>query len=491
MAAPHRPARQKPAPVTSQALVTDWARNWTPGSSPVGMPSADGLRFAFYGRVSTEDHQDPDTSQAWQVLRAQALVAGHGRIVAEFFDTGRSRTVPWARRPQAAALLAAMADPDRDFDAIVIGSSERAFYGNQFATMAPLFDHYGVEVWVPELGGGVDPQTAGQEELMVLLGILSKREIARARIRTRTAMTVQTRDQGRYLGGRPPYGYRLVDAGPHPNRALARHGVRIQRLDTDLECGPIVSWIFAQRLGRPQHRPHHPRPQRRRHSLSGCRRPSPQPAQRRATLGTEHSEGDPHPSPLHRPTSLEPPAHRPRPDRPRQHHPRPPRRHTLELPTDWIISTRPAHPALVSEADFITVQNLRIRRETTSGHTYLLAGLLCCGICSRRMESHWTHHRPGYRCRHGHTSATQPDPGRAPNAYLREDQVLPHLPALHLRLTSRLGRPGSASVSRYAVHPTPTQAIAHLRSEEITLTYDPAARTLTANTPQTERITIS
>ncbi|MGW7367954.1 hypothetical protein ACWGI8_32170, partial [Streptomyces sp. NPDC054841] len=31
-------------------------------------------------------------------------------------------------------------------------------------------------------------------ELMILLGILSKREIARARIRTRTAMTVQTRD---------------------------------------------------------------------------------------------------------------------------------------------------------------------------------------------------------------------------------------------------------------------------------------------------------
>ncbi|MEV8562847.1 recombinase family protein [Streptomyces sp. NPDC051917] len=165
------------------------------------MSPASGTRFAFYGRVSTEDHQDPATSRAWQVLRAQALVSGHGRIVAELFDTGRSRTIPWARRPEAAALLAAMADPDRDFDAIVIGSSERAFYGNQFATMAPLFDHYGIEVWVPELGGAVDPQTAGQEELMILLGILSKREIARARIRTRAAMTVQARDQGRYLGG--------------------------------------------------------------------------------------------------------------------------------------------------------------------------------------------------------------------------------------------------------------------------------------------------
>ena len=31
----------------------------------------------------------------------------------------------------------------------------------------------------------------------------------------------QARIEGRHLGGRPPYGYRLVDAGPHPNRAKA------------------------------------------------------------------------------------------------------------------------------------------------------------------------------------------------------------------------------------------------------------------------------
>ncbi|MER6064941.1 hypothetical protein ABT167_27970 [Streptomyces sp. NPDC001792] len=74
------------------------------------------------------------------MLRAQALVCGHGRIVAEFFDTGRSRTIPWARRPKAAALLAAPADPDRDCDALISGSSERAFQGNRFATMAPLLD---------------------------------------------------------------------------------------------------------------------------------------------------------------------------------------------------------------------------------------------------------------------------------------------------------------------------------------------------------------
>ncbi|WTW98291.1 hypothetical protein OG216_35340 [Streptomycetaceae bacterium NBC_01309] len=85
----------------------------------------------------------------------------------------------------AAALVAALADPDRGFDAIVIGSSERAFYGQQFATMAPLFARYRVPVWLPELGGEVDPETAAHDELMVLLGIISKREVVRARMRPR------------------------------------------------------------------------------------------------------------------------------------------------------------------------------------------------------------------------------------------------------------------------------------------------------------------
>ena len=112
------------------------------------------LRFAFYGRVSTEDWQDPVTSRARQLQQAMMLVAGRGVIVAEFFDTGESRALPWARRPQAAALVAQLADPDRGWDAIVIGEYERAFYGNQYASMAPLFEHYGVQLWMPEVGGG-------------------------------------------------------------------------------------------------------------------------------------------------------------------------------------------------------------------------------------------------------------------------------------------------------------------------------------------------
>jgi site-specific DNA recombinase len=106
-----------------------------------GDRASGGLRFVFYGRVSTEDWQDPVTSRSRQREQAAALVAGRGQIVAEFFDIGESRTVAWARRPQAAALAAALADPDRGWDAIVVGEYERAFYGGQYAAMAPLFEH--------------------------------------------------------------------------------------------------------------------------------------------------------------------------------------------------------------------------------------------------------------------------------------------------------------------------------------------------------------
>ena len=57
---------------------------------------------------------------------------------------------------------------------------------------------------------------------MLALGYQSRREIARTRIRVRTAMATQTREQGRYLGGRPPYGYRLADAGRTRTRRTPR-----------------------------------------------------------------------------------------------------------------------------------------------------------------------------------------------------------------------------------------------------------------------------
>jgi hypothetical protein len=115
-----------------------------------------GLRFAFYGRISTSEYQDPASSGRWQLDSAADIIAGHGTIVAEFLDIGCSRSLPWAKRPHAAALLATLENPNRGFDAIVGGDYERAFAGSQLLNLLPQLDRYCVQLWLPEVGGPID-----------------------------------------------------------------------------------------------------------------------------------------------------------------------------------------------------------------------------------------------------------------------------------------------------------------------------------------------
>jgi len=90
------------------------------------------------------------------------------------------------------------------------------------------------------------------------------------------------------------------------------------------------------------------------------------------------------------------------------------------------LSAKTAHPALVTEQDFIAAQQIRAARPTTDGHAhrFALAGLIHCGICSRRLDSHWKHGRATYRCRHGHTSTRQVDQPRPKTLYIREDHLI-------------------------------------------------------------------
>jgi hypothetical protein len=74
--------------VTGGDVLGSWAEKL---SGRAGKRARGVLRFAFYGRVSTEDWQDPVTSRARQLQQAMMLIAGVGVIVAEFFDTGESR----------------------------------------------------------------------------------------------------------------------------------------------------------------------------------------------------------------------------------------------------------------------------------------------------------------------------------------------------------------------------------------------------------------
>lgn len=386
------------------------------------------LRFAFYGRDSTEDFQDRLSSSRWQRDFAEDLIADRGRITAEFFDSGVSRRIPWPERPQASLLLAALARPDRGFDAIVVGEFERAFYADQYAQLAPVFAEHHVQLWLPELDGPVDPTDELHMSLLALLGVHSRREVQRAQFRAKAAMRAQVATQGRHLGGRPPYGYTLVDAGPHPNKAHARWGRRLLRLEPDPVTAPTVRWIFEQRLaGR---------------SVSGIARdlnsrgvPCPSaadPARNRHRTGREWGWTTVA-------AILANPRYTGRQVWNRQHHEytdpvvddpiarsQTRRWNTLQ---DCVVSATSAHPAIVSEEEFIAAQAIyaaptALRPE----RLYLLTGRIVCRECGRLLDAHWIHERPGYRCRHGRTAATAGASGMR-NVYVREEQALLFLAA--------------------------------------------------------------
>ncbi|MFE9751421.1 recombinase family protein [Saccharothrix saharensis] len=397
-----------------------------PGPAEVG-----GLRFAFYGRTSTIEHQDPETSRAWQLEVCEVLVAGRGRIVVHFFDAGRPRRDRWRDRPEAAELLAAIRDPNRGFDAIVVGEFERGFAGDQIQHIVALCKRHGVQVWLPEAGGPLDLDDPEHRALIRMLGEQSLREVIRARHRAMAAMRIQTRDPGRYLGGRAPYGYRLVPAGPHPNLAEARRGRCVYRLEPDPETAPTVRWLFAERRagrsvkdlvatlnrrGTPCPAEHDPERNqhrtRRRWTAQSVASILANPRYTGWQVWNRQSVDHDHHTPGERRR----------------------RRVTRWNPTNrWVVSRHRSHAPLVSEVDFVAVQRIRSGRPNQHNEVreYLFAGLLRCGTCSRRMDSHWVHGRPGYRCRHDRTS---PRTEHAPaTLYLREDHLITRIGhALHM-----------------------------------------------------------
>jgi site-specific DNA recombinase len=391
-------------------------------------------RFAFLGRVSTEDNQDPEASRNWQLDRAHALVDPVGEIVAQYFDIGQSRSVPWKRRPQASALLAALRDPDRGFDGIVIGEPHRAFYGNQYGLTFPVLQHYGVELWVPEVGGAIDPDSEAHDLIMSVFGGMSKGERTRIKIRTRAAMASQAEVEGRFLGGRPPYGYRLKDCGPHPNPAKSAEGKRARQLEPHPDTALIVRRIFDEyvagkgyfaiaegltRDGIPSPSGHDPERNTHRDgkawAKSAVRAILTNPRYTgRQVWGKQRKDEvliDVEDVGLGHAVKMR-----------------------WNEPGSWTWSAEPAHEPLIDTTTFERAQLVMATNTRSKPHPhtrverpYALRGRFICGACDRRMQAQWNHERAHHRCRYPNEYALAGKIAHPLNVYVAERDVLPVL----------------------------------------------------------------
>jgi DNA invertase Pin-like site-specific DNA recombinase len=409
------------------------------GVEPVAEPDETIGDLAFFGRCSTEDNQDPETSLGWQLGNARNLVEPRGgQIVAEFFDIGQSRSVPWERRPESARLLAELKRPDRGWQGLVVGEGTRCWFGNQFSLIAPRFAAYGVDLWVPELGGKFDPRNPSHKMLMSLLGGMSESERQHVQARVRAAMDAQVINEGRHQGGRAPYGYVVVDGGPHPNPRKAAEGYRLRMLAIDEESAVVVRRIFGEYLAGMGDRA----------IANGLNRDAiPCPSARRPDQNSHRLadgwQGSTVRSIVENPrytgyaffgrwtkheTLIDPE------DVAAGHV----IRFRRSAPERVVRSRRPAHPAIIDVEDFTRAQLIRrskgagglatARKAERSGRPtkriYLFRGLIRCGVCTRKMEGSPRAHGMYYRCPARTLTPGSPVLATHPPAvYLREDPL--------------------------------------------------------------------
>jgi hypothetical protein len=66
-------------------------------------------------------------------------------------------------------MLQAIENPQRDFDAVVIGDTQTALTAVQYEDLLWICTRHGVQLWVPEIDEPVEPDNDAHQEIMKYL----------------------------------------------------------------------------------------------------------------------------------------------------------------------------------------------------------------------------------------------------------------------------------------------------------------------------------
>ncbi len=403
-------------------------------------PASPSPRYAWYGRVSTEDEQDPTLSFPRQLANAERQVAeAGGRIVAHYYDI-ESGTRTYAARgsgglagfdipiPRDGGLQELLADAARRparFDRVIVESISRLSRNSSVA--------FRVEDELRQAGVRLCAADEPMEESFGTI-VLRHVNIGIARgyhhelmVKSRQGQETSTR-QGWHTGGVALYGYRFV-THEHPNPHKASRGITKRTLELDPVRAPVVraiyDWYLGGGVGLLQIRD--------RLNADPDRYPPPVPVDPATARGawSRSSVWEVLRNPKY--TGYQVWNRRAR----KKGHNR------TNPPESWIWSEELAHPAIVSREEYDAVSararaNERSRQSVlataarpTAKRDYRYRGLLRCGICGLRM---WGNHRRNttyYSCQPSHQRSKGIPAGHPPHVYLNEqrlnDALLPFL----------------------------------------------------------------
>jgi site-specific DNA recombinase len=212
----------------------------TRGQVPAASPSAKRKRFAFYGRLSTTDKQDPALSFPSQRKACERKVVElGGEIKCEFTDQESGAK---AERPGWTALTAEARDREgRRFDAVVIYSTSRLARDRLYAALFER-DLEKVGVAIHYATGAGDPETPEGKVFIGMQQLWDEFERNKLARETKRGMR-EASEQGYRAGGRAPYGYRRkLHELPEGHRGdRGKHRVT---LEPEPEEAKVVAEIF-------------------------------------------------------------------------------------------------------------------------------------------------------------------------------------------------------------------------------------------------------
>ena len=220
--------------------------------------------FAFYGRVSSDDAQDPSLSIPRQLSACErAVAASGGEIVCCYWDIESGRKAledrgqgssSWRERvavPCAGGLpeLLAAAYHGEPFYAVIVESIDRLSRMTADATRIEReLEQRDIGLFAADEPMSTDATSMLTRRIKQGVAEWYVRDLIE---RSRRGMEESVR-QGWHTGGRAPYGY-LLEEHRHPNPAKAREGKRKHRLILDPVRAPVVLMIFEdyclRRLG--------------------------------------------------------------------------------------------------------------------------------------------------------------------------------------------------------------------------------------------------
>jgi site-specific DNA recombinase len=213
------------------------------------------MRVAFYGRVSTDDSQDPSLSIPRQLGKCEAVLDPIGeKIGVTFWDVESGRKAlaergngkrDWTQEiavPRAGGLPELLASAtDGEIDAVIVESIDRLARMTADGTQIEReLEERDVALFAAD-----EPLNSSATAILtrrVKQGV-AEWYVRDLMERSRAGMEESVR-QGWHTGGPAPYGY-MLEPHRHPNPQKAREGRHKHRLVIEPDRAPIVLMIFS------------------------------------------------------------------------------------------------------------------------------------------------------------------------------------------------------------------------------------------------------